>query len=349
MTVPGGGEVGAAGITAVGVIPSHRRRGILRQMMAWLHDQAIERGEAVAILWASEAAIYQRFGYGHGTLATMFEVDRARVVFREPVELVDARIRLVDQDEAMRVFPDIYGAVADVTPGALNRVPIRWREQVLTDAEWARGGNGPKYLALLEVAGEPRGYAVYRVKPDWDERGAKGVLLVIELMALDPAAEQTLWQWLFSMDLVGVVKGWRGPVPNPLQQWLLEPRRLGLVLGDGMWLRILDVPAALEARSYVGLGSLVLEVADAVIGANDGRWQLSVPGSDRRGGPSVTRTSAEPDLSLDIAALASVYLGALRFADLARAGRVRECQPGALLTADVLFTTARAPWCTTMF
>jgi predicted acetyltransferase len=116
-----------------------------------------------------------------------------------------------------------------------------------------------------------------------------------------------------------------------------------------MWLRILDVPAALEARSYVGLGSLVLEVADAVIGANDGRWQLSVPGSDRRGGPSVTRTSAEPDLSLDIAALASVYLGALRFADLARAGRVRECQPGALLTADVLFTSARAPWCTTMF
>jgi predicted acetyltransferase len=349
LTAPGGGEVGAAGITAIGVIPSHRRRGILRRIMAWLHDQALDRGEAVAVLWASEGAIYQRFGYGFGTLGSIFEADRARVAFREPVRVDGARIRIVDIDEGVRVFPTIYEEVRRMTPGSLTRTPVKWREQVLTDAEWARGGNGPKYLALLEVDGQPRAYAVYRVKADWDERGPKGTLLVLELMSVDPEAEQTLWQWLFSMDLVGVVKAWRGPVPHPLQQWLVEPRRLGLIVGDGMWLRLLDVPAALEARGYSGSGALVLEVTDGLIAANGGRWQLSVPSSDRGGGVSVERTSAEPDLVLDVAALACVYLGALRFSDLARAGRVRECRPGALVTADVLFTADRAPWCSTVF
>jgi predicted acetyltransferase len=249
----------------------------------------------------------------------------------------------------VRVFPTIYEEVRRATPGSLTRTPVKWREQVLTDAEWARGGNGPKYLALLEVDGEPRAYAVYRVKADWDERGPKGTLLVLELLAVDPAAEQALWQWLFSMDLVGVVKAWRGPVPHPLQQWLVEPRRLGLIVGDGMWLRLLDVPAALEARGYSGRGSVVLEVTDSGIEANAGRWQLSVPSPDRGGGVSVERTSAEPDLVLDVAALACVYLGALRFSDLARAGRVRECRAGALQTADALFTADRAPWCSTVF
>ena len=134
-------------------------------------------------------------------------------------------------------------------------------------------------------------------------------------------------------------------MPNPLQQWLLEPRRLGLTVGDGMWLRILDLPAALSARTYVGDGRLVLDVADDLIPSNAGRWELAVKG----GIGTVTRTTAAPDLELDIAALASTYLGAYRFGDLANADRVRECQPGSLQTADVLFTPSRSPWASTPF
>ncbi len=184
------------------------------------------------------------------------------------------------------------------------------------------------------------------MKSDCTPNGPTSTLLVQELMAVDPDAEQRLWQWIASMDLVATVKIWRGPVPHPLQLWLQEPRRLGMTVADALWLRLLDVSAALAARTYAGEGSLVLEVEDAVIESNAGRWQLAVRAD---GSAAVARTAAEPDLVLDVAALACAYLGAFRFSDLARAGRVRECQPGALRSADVLFTPFRAPHCNTMF
>ena len=165
------------------------------------------------------------------------------------------------------------------------------------------------------------------------------------MTGVDPAVEQALWQWLFEMDLVRTVSERRGPVPHPLQQWLVEPRRLGLTVGDGLFLRILDLPAALSARGYVGSGTLALEVTDEQFDANAGRWQLSV--ADGHG--SVARSSAAPDLELDIGSLAQVYLGGFRFVDLAVAGRVEECQPGALTRADALFTPPRAPWNSTPF
>jgi predicted acetyltransferase len=144
------------------------------------------------------------------------------------------------------------------------------------------------------------------------------MLHVLEVTGVDPAAEQALWQWLFGMDLVRTVSATRGPVPHPLQQWLVEPRRLALTVGDGLYLRILDLPAALSERGYVGSGSLVLEVSDDLMESNAGRWQLSVDG----GRGSVAPTSAAPDLELDVGALAQVYLGGLRFVDLAVAGRM---------------------------
>jgi len=168
---------------------------------------------------------------------------------------------------------------------------------------------------------------------------------VLEVTGIDPVAEQALWQWLLSMDLVRSVTGRRGPVPHPLQHWLLEPRRLGLTINDGLWLRILDLPEALSARRYVGSGSVVLDVADEMIESNAGRWQLRV----EDGKAEVTRSTAAPDLELDIGTLATAYLGGFRFVDLAVAGRVRECQPGILQAADALFTPPRAPWNSTPF
>ncbi len=345
LSVPGG-EVEVSAITSVGVSPDQRRRGVLRRMLTWLLDDARAHEEAIAILWASEAAIYQRFGFGAATLGTSFEVDRSRIAFNAPIPPRDGiQFRLMTIDETMAVAPPIYEAVRSRIPGSLVRSEGRWR-LILSDEEWMRRGNGPTYRAAIEVDGEPRGYAIYRVKPDWSARGPQSTLLVVEIVALDPEAEQRLWQWVCSIDLVGSIHGWRGPLPHPLQLWLQEPRRLGLTVGDGLWLRFVDVATALAARTYTREGRLVLEVEDTLIETNAGRWQLAV---DAAGAATVTRTTAEPDLTLDVGTLASAYLGAHQFGDLAQAGRVRTSDPGALLAADVLFATSRSPFSNTMF
>ena len=213
-----------------------------------------------------------------------------------------------------------------------------------------RHGNGRKVLALLEADGEDRGFVIYRTRSDWDSSGPKDVVLVLDLMGLDPVVEQYLWQWVFSIDLVGTVRAVRGPVPHALQLLLTEPRRLNAKVHDGTWLRIIDLPGALRERAFRGQGTLVFDVTDEFCPWNAGRWQLTVPGPD--GGVAAVDPAPAPaaaDLSADIRDLASVYLGALRFTDLARAGRVRERRPGAVALADLLFAAPRAPWNSTMF
>jgi predicted acetyltransferase len=345
LTVPGG-EVGASGITGVGVRPDYRRRGVLRQMMDWIFDDARRHDEPVAVLIATESTIYRRFGFGQASSQTSFRVATTSMAFRNEVDLgPTARFRMVDVDEATVTFARIYDRVRPGLPGALDRTEPKWRGFIVGDAEWMQRGQGPKFLVLVEVDGEPRGYAIYRIEQGWGPTGPASTLHVLEVTGVDPAAEQALWKWLFGMDLVRTVSATRGPVPHPLQQWLVEPRRLGLTVGDGLYLRILDLPAALAARGYVGSGSLVLEVSDDLVEANAGPWQLSVDG----GRGSVAPTPAAPDLELDIGTLAQTYLGGSRFVDLAVAGRVRECQPGALLRADALFTPPRAPYNSTPF
>jgi predicted acetyltransferase len=345
LTVPGG-AVGAAGITAISVAPSHRRRGILRQMMRWLLDEARERDEPVAVLWASESAIYQHFGFGIGTLQSTFDIERGRARFVRPTAPF-GRIRLVERDEAVRLIPPVYEAVHAVVPGTLSRPELKWRNEILDDAEWMRGENGPKFLAVLEVDGAVRGYTTYRAKGAWDERGPNNRLLALEVVGVDPAAERAVWEWLFAIDLIGHVKAWRGPVPHPLMLQLTEPRRLGLSVQDGLHLRLIDMPAALAARSYNGGGSVTFELTDEFCPWNAGRWGLDVP--DDRGVATVTHSDGDPDLILDTSDLATVYLGTFTFADLARADRIGEARPGAVAAADLLFATAVPPWCSTMF
>jgi predicted acetyltransferase len=344
LTVPGG-QVGAAGITMIGVAPSHTRRGALRQMMRWLLDQARDRGEPVAILWASESAIYQHFGYGMGTLQASFEIDRMRVRFNRPAEPL-GRVRLLEREEAMTLLPPIYEARLPGEPGWVSRSETKWRHDMLADAEFIRRGNGPKFIAVLEVDGVARGYAIYRVKNDWDERGPNNTLLALEVTGLDAAAERAVWEWLFRVDLVARIKGWRGSPSHPLLLQLTEPRRLGMTVREGMWLRILDVAAALEGRRYARPGGFTFELTDAFYPTNAGRWRLEVSGE---GAASVTPSSTDADLVLDVSDLAAVYLGAFTIADLARAGRVRECRSGAIAAADRLFATGVTPWCSTMF
>ncbi len=346
LTVPGGVEVRTAAITGVGVSPTHRRRGIMTRIMRWLIDQAADRGEPLAVLHASEGGIYPRFGFGLGTLQGTVDMDRAHFRFATPVEPL-GRVRFVELDEAMRLIPPIYDQVRVGRAGEISRSPAGWRLKYLGDVPWRRSSIGPKFNAVLEVDGEVRGFVVYRLKEDWDDRGARSVLTVLDLAGLDVAAERALWDWVTSIDLVGRIKAWHAPVANPLILQLTDFRRMGLVIGDGIWVRLVDLPAALGARSYAGDGRVTLDVTDAFCPANAGRWTLEVAGD--RATVSQAAAAVEPDLALDTADLATVYLGGFSFADLARAGRVRECRDGALIAADRLFATAEAPWCSTMF
>jgi predicted acetyltransferase len=345
LTVPGG-EVGAAGVTAVGVEPGHRRRGVLRALMRHQLDDVRARGEPVAVLWASESAIYQRFGYGLGTLNGSFEIERGRTDWlrrREP----EGRMRLVDEAEALATFPPVYERMRAVTPGALTRTEDWWRWGTLRDAEYMRRGAGPKFRYLFEVDDAAEGYAIYRTKGDWDERGPKGQVLVVEAMAVTPRAERAVWGFLFDIDLTRTTKAGRVTMPHPLLLELADPRALGITTGDGLWVRLVDLPAALAARRYGSVDALVLEVTDAFCPWNAGRWRLDASGEP--GAAAVERTDAPAELSLDVADLAAAYLGAFRLSDLARAGRVVELAPGALRRADALFAADRAPWCATIF
>lgn len=348
LTVPGG-EVDAAGVTLVGVLPSHRRRGILRALMRRQLDDARQRGEPLAILWASEGAIYGRFGYEMATLQGSFEVERRRTAFARPLEPA-GRIRLVTPEEAGQLFPAIYDQVRQATPGAVSRSEAMWRWTILRDAPHQRHGAGPKVLAVHEVDGRPEGYAIYRVKPEWDHRGAKGQVIVREVTATTPRSELEIWRWLLDTDLTAAAQTFLSTPRHPLLLALAEPRALGLRLGDGLWLRLLDLPAALAARSYATGGRLVLEVRDAFCPWNAGRWRLEAEhDADGRSTEEIALTEDEPDLSLDVADLAAVYLGGFSFDDLAQVGRVEERRPGAIAAADRLFATAVTPYCSTMF
>ncbi len=347
LTVPGG-EVAAAGVTAVGVEPGHRRQGVLRSLMRQQLDDVRGRGEPVAILWASESAIYQRFGYGLGTLNGSFEIERGRTAWLRPWE-AEGRMRLVDEAGALATFPPVYEAMRTVTPGALTRTEDWWRWAILRDAEHSRRGASPKYRYLYQVDGAAEGYAIYRTKSEWEDRGPKGQVLVLEAVAVTPRAERAVWSFLFGVDLTRTTKAGRVPVPNPLLLELADPRALGMTTGDGIWVRLVDLPAALVARRYGAAGTLVLDVVDAFCPWNAGRWRLAATGEAGSATAVAERTDARADLAVDVADLAAAYLGAFRPSDLARAGRVEELVPGALRRADALFASDRAPWCATMF
>ncbi|HEV8602694.1 MAG TPA: GNAT family N-acetyltransferase, partial [Gaiellaceae bacterium] len=181
LTIPGG-ELPAAGVTMVGVMPSHRRRGILTQLMRRQLDETLGRGEPLAILWASEEPIYGRYGYGVSTLKVWIDADRDRIVFRDAPEPA-GRVRLIEDEEAERILPPIWDRVRKERPGVFARSPEWWREYRLPDPEHRRRGAGPRFIALLELDGSPEAYAFYRVRDSWDEGFANSRLLVLEAIA----------------------------------------------------------------------------------------------------------------------------------------------------------------------
>ena len=343
FTIPGG-VVPAAGVTIVGVQPTHRRRGVLRRMMRMQLDAIHDRGESLAILWASEGSIYQRFGYALATMVTRFSVERDRSAFRGP-HIPSGTIRFVDLDEAKRALPPIHDAVAPTRPGFFGRTPAFWDSEVLRDPEHWRRGAGAAFYVVHEVAGAVDGYGRYRVRDQWDDTGPKSTVVLTEKLATNPAADLDLWRFLLDIDLMSKLDAWNVAPDDPLILNILEPRRLGMALGDGLWLRVVDVSAALAQRRYAADGRLIVEIADEFCAWNDGRWALTVDA----GVPLVEPTTDAADLALDITDLGAAYLGGFGFTQLADAARVRELQPGALVRADAMFRTDRPPWCPRVF
>jgi predicted acetyltransferase len=344
MTVPGG-EVPAAGVTFVGVLPSHRRKAILSSMMKRQLEDSRKLEEPVAILWASEGAIYTKFGYGLASLHAAINVERHQTSFRDDSPQV-GRARLLTEDEALKVIPDVYERVRIETPGMYARDQTWWENHTLPDPEHWREGAGPMFRAVIEIDGRAEAYTLYRVRSSWGDDGIHdGTLEVIEAMATSPVATRELWGYLFGVDLVDRIKSFTMPVDHPLKFMLKDMRRLRMNVRDSLWLRVVDVAGALEGRSYRAKGKLVFELADAFCPWNAGTWELDVSTEGTR----VTRTDAEPGLRMTIEELGAVYLGATTWAELLHAGRIEELQDGAVALADDLFTTDRAPWCPEIF
>jgi predicted acetyltransferase len=343
LTVPGGTSVAAAGVSAVGVLPTHRRQGALTQLMERQLRDVRERGEPVAILWASEGAIYQRFGYGLATLTAGIDIERQWTALSGQVRPRGA-MRLVPRDEARRVMPSVFDAVRPTVPGFINRSPAAW-DALFADLPQHRAGGGERFYVVHERDSHAAGYVMYRIKEDWTGAGHANTLMVVELIGVDPAASIELWRYVFGVDLMSRITARRGPANHPLLLQLAHPRRASLQLGDGLWLRIVDVPGALGGRRYERDGSLVLQVADDFVPDWAGTWRLTA--SDGEG--HVEPASGQADLRVDTNDLAAVYLGAFSFADLGRAGRTHELKPGAWLRADALFSTSVPPWCPVMF
>lgn len=339
LTVPGG-RVPASGVSVVGVLPTHRRRGVLRAMMRIQLDACQERGEPVAYLWASEDGIYGRFGYGIASLAGEIELPRERANYAVPVRS-SGQTRIVPLDGAEPLVAPVYERVAAATPGMFARTSAWWQARVLTDPEWRRPSGGELQCVVLELDRGPAAYALYRVNAAWDRGVQTGTVDVAEAMGDSPEATQAIWRYLLDIDWLARVKAWQLPLDHPLLLLLAEPRRLRFSVRDGLWVRLVDVGAALSARSYGAPDSVVIEVADGFCPWNAGCWRV--------GTGKAERVRDEPELRCDVTALGSVYLGGFTWAQLARALRVEEVRAGTITRADALFRTERAPWCPEIF
>jgi predicted acetyltransferase len=335
LTVPGG-RVPAAGVTVVGVLPTHRRRGVLTALMREQLDDARARREPVAILWATEERIYGRFGYGIASLGLETRIDTRGAAFQNDAP-VESRGRLLDEEEAWSVIPAIYDRVRAETPGMVSRSEDWWRKRRLYDRPDAPG---VLFRVALELDGAPEAYALYRLAMDFTS-GPNATLDVLEAMGTSLAATREIWRFVLNVDLVRTVKAGRLPVDHPLVLLLDEPRRLDMRLADALWARIVDVELALGARTYASDARVVLDLRDSFCPWNEGRWSLA--------GGSVARTGDEPDLRCAVNALASVYLGGFTWSELVRSGHVEEARPGAAWHADAVFRADRKPWCPEIF
>ena len=339
LSIPGG-TLPVGGVTWIGVSPTHRRRGIMTQLLDNLHQSMHEAGrEPVAALWASQPPIYGRFGYGLATHCLSVVVQRAYGSLSRAPQDGSLSLRMLEPEADREFAQPIYDAIRARRPGmpALNE---HWHASNTADVKADREGASPLRTVLVEGTDGVRGFARYAFKHDWSAGYANGVINVRTLMAVDPAAEAELWRHLIDFDLSGSVDVWNLPSDTPLQWWLDQPRHSKRQLHDSLYVRLVDVGDALTARTYAAPIDVVLDVSDKHCPWNAGRWTLA---ADAAGATCVPTTDAA-DLSLDVSMLGAAYLGGTSLDALGTAAWVTEQTPGALHHASLAFSHPTAPW-----
>lgn len=334
MSIPGGAAV-VAGVSNVAVQPTHRRRGVMTMMMRRQLNDFHEQGEPLAALFATESVIYGRFGYGVGSLHEQWTLERQHNRYARPVAS-PGRIAFVAPSDIMQELPDVFRRSAAGRPAVFQRAMHHW-ERDSRAPEHSQGGPGGLFYAAYEENGRVDGYVTYRAR--------RPALIVTELMATTPEANAALWRFCFDMDLMERTEAVKRPVDDPMPWLLADPRRLQRSTRDGLWVRIVDVAAALALRRYPENDRLVLEVQDDLCPWNHQRFSLETSPVPIAGENAACRvTGATPDLVVPVSALASAYLGAATFTTLAQAGLVEEHTPAALRRADRMFAVRRKPW-----
>lgn len=339
LTTPGGTILPAAGVSAVAVLPTHTRRGILSSMMTGLLDDAVAREEPVAMLTASEGGIYGRFGFGMTIRTFGVKISTADAEFMSARPA--GRLRMLDVDAARKIEPEVLERARRSRPGAISR----------PDAWWAAEQHDPSTGVRFDVVyespgGSVDGFACYAIKDDWAPGVPKNRIHASDVVALTPEAEHALWRHLCEVDLVRTIEAWHVPADTPLPWMLKSARAVQPTLRDFVWTRLLDVPAALGARTYASVGRVTIEIHDSFRpGASaDGVFAVE-------GGPEGAQvgTGGAPDLACDVRELSAAWLGGVRFSELAAAGLVEERTPGALATADAMFASTPLPFAYTWF
>lgn len=333
ITIPGA-VVPLAAVTLVSVSGTHRRQGVLTAMMRRQLREVYERGtEPIAALYASEGSIYGRFGYGLASYQGQLKGETHRMRLRSDVDAGRGRVYPVEEKDFRSAAIPLYDALRPQTPGLLSRKE-RWWDNRLDDPEKHRDGRtARRYLLHADPDGTVSGFASYRRKADWGETGPDGTVFVIELHSTHPTARAAMWRYILSMDLARHLSVPLAGRDDPLRHMLSDPRAIGMSQGDGLYIRLVDIGAALAARRYPTTIDLILDVEDQFCPWNAGSWRLT-------GGPSYgrcVRTDGDPDLALSAETLGAVYLGDTSLGTLAAAGRVREITPGALAAATTAF------------
>ncbi|MYV99960.1 GNAT family N-acetyltransferase [Streptomyces sp. SID3343] len=336
VSVPGG-DLPCAGLDFVVVAPTHRRRGVLSRMLDEQWRRCAAAGQVLSCLWSSESAIYGRFGYGPATEGYGVEIDSARPLALR-IDPDPRPLRLLDPARAAAVLGPTYAAQRSRRAGRIARDDDWWSAHVLPDDE----DEGPiRVVVLGEPGAAPGGYAVYRAEAGDDVTRAPGVIEVSELEADDAAAAAALWAYLASIDLTSKVVAWVRPPDDPLLSFAADRDQVRVTRQfPALWLRLVDVGAALTARSWAAPVDVVLDVRDGVLPANHGRFHLTA-GPD---GATYEATEAPPDLTVDVRELATCYLGGTPLGRLVAAGLVTERTPGAADRLDAALRTPLLPY-----
>jgi predicted acetyltransferase len=343
LTVPGG-SVPAAAVTVVTVQPSHRRRGLLTEMMKHQLNDVQERGEEpVALLWASESAIYGRYGYGQASPQVRLSGKTKATAFRRDVDLGSGSVGEVERDEAIPIIKRLHLALLPQRVGALDRNDDWWVVRWHDPEPWRHGASAYRFALHYDRRGRPDGYVAFRVKNEWSDSGAE--VIVEEIDAASPEARAGLWRFVLDLDLVRSFTRQGAPMDESVRYVVADLRSVKAEEQDGTYARLVDVPRALEARRYLTTLDVIIRVEDPLLTHNNASIRLEA-GPD---GASVSRSRRKPDLIMNVRDLSAIYLGGTPLTALARAGLVSERIEGAAAAMSAAFAWTQPPFCPDFF